>query len=227
MSDGLGFDPENELRRLLARVVAETRETGDLTGYPVLSERVLEAMTAVPRHCFVPAAQRDWAYADMPLPIGRGQTISQPFIVALMTELLELEPDAVVLEIGTGSGYQTAVLARLARWVYSVERVPELAEAAAHRLQGLGYDNVTIRAGDGGQGWEEYAPFDGIIVTAAAADIPPALARQLKPGGRLVVPVGPPGYTQDLRLLRKDEQGVVRGRSVLPVVFVPLVRDRE
>jgi protein-L-isoaspartate(D-aspartate) O-methyltransferase len=227
MSDGLGFDPENELRRLLARVVAETRETGDLTGCPVLSERVLEAMTAVPRHCFVPLERRDWAYADMPLPIGRGQTISQPFIVALMTELLELEPDAVVLEIGTGSGYQTAVLARLARWVYSVERVPELAEAAAHRLQGLGYDNVTIRAGDGGQGWEEYAPFDGIIVTAAAADIPPALARQLKPGGRLVVPVGPPGYTQDLRLLRKDEQGVVRGRSVLPVVFVPLIRDRE
>jgi len=227
MSDGLGFDPENELRRLLARVVAETRETGDLTGCPVLSERVLEAMTAVPRHCFVPAAQRDWAYADMPLPIGRGQTISQPFIVALMTELLELEPDAVVLEIGTGSGYQTAVLARLARWVYSVERIPELADSAARRLQELGYDNVTVRADDGGQGWEEHAPFDGIIVTAAAADIPPALARQLKPGGRLVVPVGLPGYTQDLRLLRKDEQGVVRGRSVLPVVFVPLIRDCE
>ena len=227
MSDGLGFDPESELRRLLERVVAETRETGGSTGCSALSERVLGAMKAVPRHCFVPVEQRDWAYADMPLPIGRGQTISQPFIVALMTELLELEPDAVVLEIGTGSGYQTAVLARLARWVYSVERIPELAEAAARRLRELGYDNVTIRAGDGGQGWEEYAPFDGIIVTAAAADIPPALARQLKPGGRLVVPVGPPGYTQDLRLLRKDEQGVVRGRSVLPVVFVPLVRDRE
>lgn len=227
MSDGLVFDPESPLRRLLARVVAETRETGETTGCSALSERVLGALAAVPRHCFVPVAQRDWAYADMPLPIGRGQTISQPFIVALMTELLELEPDAVVLEVGTGSGYQTAVLARLARWVYSVERIPELAESAARRLQEMGYDNVTIRVADGGQGWEEQAPFDGVIVTAAAADIPPALARQLKPGGRLVVPVGPPGYTQDLRLLRKDEQGVVRGRSVLPVVFVPLVRDRE
>ena len=227
MSDGLAFNPEGELRRLLERVVAETRETSGLTGCSALSQRVLEAMAAVPRHCFVPAERRAWAYADMPLPIGRGQTISQPFIVALMTELLELEPDAVVLEIGAGSGYQTAVLARLAQWVYSVERIPELAEAADRRLRELGYDNVTIRAADGGQGWEEYAPFDGVIVTAAAAEVPPALVRQLKPGGRLVVPVGLPGYTQDLRLLRKDEQGVVRGRSVLPVVFVPLVRDRE
>ena len=225
MSDGQVFDPEIPLRRLLARVVAETRETGETTGCPALSARVLGALAAVPRHCFVPAAQRDWAYADMPLPIGRGQTISQPFIVALMTELLELEPDAVVLEIGAGSGYQTAVLARLARWVYSVERIPELAESADRRLRELGYDNVTVRTADGGQGWEEHAPFDGVIVTAAAADIPPALVRQLKPGGRLVVPVGPPGYTQDLRLLRKDKQGVVQSRSVLPVVFVPLVRE--
>lgn len=225
MSDGLGFDPEGELRRLLERVIAETRETGGTTGCPELSAPVLKALRAVPRHCFVPVERRTWAYADMPLPIGRGQTISQPFIVALMTELLELEPDALVLEIGTGSGYQTAVLARLARWVYSVERIPDLAETAAHRLRELGYDNVTIRAGDGGQGWEEQAPFDGVIVTAAAADVPPALIRQLKPGGRLVVPVGPPGYTQDLRLLRKDAQGVVHSRSVLPVVFVPLVRD--
>ncbi len=227
MNDDLGFGPESPLRRLLARVVAETRETSGTTGCATLSERVLEALAAVPRHRFVPAAQRDWAYADMPLPIGRGQTISQPFIVALMTELLELEPDAVVLEVGTGSGYQTAVLARLARWVYSVERIPELAETAAERLRELGYDNVTIRAADGGQGWEEHAPFDAVIVTAAAAEIPPALARQLKPGGRLVVPVGPVGHTQDLRLLRKDAQGMMHGRSVLPVVFVPLVRDRE
>lgn len=227
MDDGQDFDPEIPRRRLLARVVAEARETGEMTGCPTLSEQVLKALATVPRHCFVPAAQRDWAYADMPLPIGRDQTISQPFIVALMTELLELEPNAVVLEIGTGSGYQTAVLARLARWVYSVERIPELAETADNRLRELGYDNVTIRVADGGQGWEEHAPFDGVIVTAAAAEIPPALARQLKPGGRLVVPVGPPGHTQDLRLLRKDEQGVTHGRSVLPVVFVPLVRDPE
>ncbi len=227
MDDGQDFDPEIPRRRLLARVVAEARETGEMTGCPTLSEQVLKALATVPRHCFVPAAQRDWAYADMPLPIGRDQTISQPFIVALMTELLELEPNAVVLEIGTGSGYQTAVLARLARWVYSVERIPELAETAGNRLRELGYDNVTIRAADGGQGWEEHALFDGVIVTAAAAEIPPALTRQLKPGGRLVVPVGPPGHTQDLRLLRKDEQGVTHGRSVLPVVFVPLVRDPE
>ncbi len=227
MSDGLVFDPESRLQRLLERVVAETRETGGTTGCPALSERVWGALATVPRHHFVPAAQRDLAYADMPLPIGRGQTISQPFIVALMTELLKLEPDAVVLEVGTGSGYQTAVLARLARWVYSMERIPELAETAARRLRELGYDNVTIRAADGGQGWEEHAPFDGVIVTAAATDIPPALVRQLKPGGRLVVPVGLPGRTQDLRLLRKDEQGVVQDRSVLPVVFVPLIRDLE
>ncbi len=227
MSDGLAFAPESDLRRLLERVVAETRETGAATGCPVLSERVLGALAAVPRHCFVPVAQRDWAYADIPLPIGRGQTISQPFIVALMTELLALEPDAVVLEIGAGSGYQTAVLARLARQVYSVERIPDLAEAAARRLRELGYTNVEVRTGDGGQGWEEYAPFDGVIVTAAAAEVPPALVRQLKPGGRLVVPVGLPGRTQDLRLLCKDERGMVHGRSVLPVVFVPLIRDGE
>ena len=227
MNAGLANDPESELQHLLARVVAETRETGDQTGCYVLSERVLGALAAVPRHCFVPVERREWAYADMPLPIGRGQTISQPFIVALMTELLALEPDAVVLEIGTGSGYQTAVLARLARQVYSVERIPELAEAAAHRLRELGYPNVEVRTGDGGQGWEEYAPFDGIIVTAAAADIPPALVRQLKPGGRMVVPVGAQYQTQDLRLLHKDERGMAYGRSVLPVVFVPLVRNRE
>ena len=227
MSDGLASELEGELRHLLARVVAETRETGNLTGCPVLSERVLGALGAVPRHHFVPVERREWAYADMPLPIGCGQTISQPFIVALMTELLELEPDAVVLEIGTGSGYQAAVLARLARQVYSVERIPELAESARRRLRELGYANVEVRADDGGRGWEEHAPFDSIMVTAAAAEIPPALVRQLKPGGRLVVPVGAQHWSQDLRLLRKDEQGVVHSRSVLPVVFVPLIRDGE
>jgi protein-L-isoaspartate(D-aspartate) O-methyltransferase len=133
----------------------------------------------------------------------------------------------VVLEVGTGSGYQTAVLARLARQVYSIERIPELAETAAHRLRELGYTNVEVGTGDGGQGWEEYAPFDGIMVTAAADETPPALVRQLKPGGRLVVPVGLPYRTQDLRLLHKDERDVVHDRSVLPVVFVPLVRDGE
>jgi protein-L-isoaspartate(D-aspartate) O-methyltransferase len=227
MSDGLVFDPEGALRKLLERVAAEIRETGALTGCHILSGRVLEALTAVPRHCFVPGERQEWAYANMPLPIGLGQTISQPFIVALMTELLEPDPQASVLEIGTGSGYQAAVLARLVRHVYSIERIPELAETAAQRLRALGFDNVTVRAADGSQGWEEHAPFDGIIVTAAAADIPPALVRQLKPGGRLVIPVGEQYRSQDLRLLRKDERGVVHDRSVLPVVFVPLVRDRE
>lgn len=220
-------DSERALRHLLEQVVAETRETGDRTGCHTLSARVLEALAAVPRHRFVPPDLLEWAYADRPLPIGRGQTISQPFIVALMTELLDLRPDAVVLEIGTGSGYQTAVLARLARQVYSVERIPALATAAARRLEELGFINVEIRADDGAQGWEEHAPFDGIMVTAAADETPPALVRQLKPGGRLVIPVGLPQRTQDLRLLHKDENGVVHDRSVLPVVFVPLIRDHE
>lgn len=214
-------------RRLLERVVAETRETGGSTGLYELSRRVLQAMTAVPRHCFVPPEQRDWAYADMPLPIGRGQTISQPFIVALMTELLAPGPEDVVLEVGTGSGYQTAVLASLARQVYSLERIPELAGAAARRLRELGFVNAEVRAGDGCLGWEERAPFEGVMVTAAAADVPEALVRQLKPGGRLVIPVGPPHRTQDLQVLDKDEQGRVRSRSVLPVVFVPLIGGFE
>lgn len=227
MTERLVGEYENARRYLLERVMAETRETGDLTGCYELSEGVLRALTTVPRHRFVPVEQVGLAYADMPLPIGRGQTISQPFIVALMTELLEPDPQAVVLEIGTGSGYQTAVLASLVRQVYSVERIPELAEAAARRLRELGYTNVEVRTDDGGWGWEEQAPFDGIMVTAAAADVPPALVRQLKPGGRLVIPVGAQYRSQDLRVLRKDERGVVESRSVLPVVFVPLVRDRE
>ena len=221
----LAGERENARRLLLERVVAEMRETGDLTGCYRLSDRVLQAMATVPRHRFVPVEERELAYADIPLPIGRGQTISQPFIVALMTELLRPDPQAVVLEIGTGSGYQAAVLASLVRQVYSVERIPELAEDASRRLRELGYANVEVRVADGGCGWEERAPFDGIVVTAAAADVPLALVQQLKPGGRLVVPVGERHRSQDLRVIGKDEQGSVETRSVLPVVFVPLVRD--
>lgn len=227
MNTDAAHDPDGLLRHLLDQVVAETRETGDLTGCHVLSERVLAALATVPRHRFVPVEQQEWAYADMPLPIGRGQTISQPFIVALMTELLNPAPDAVVLEIGAGSGYQAAVLARLARRVYSVERIPELASAARQRLSDLGFTNVEIRTGDGAEGWAEHAPYDGIIVTAAAAETPRALFQQLKPGGRLVAPVGPPRHTQDLRLMYKDEQGVIHSRNVLPVVFVPLVHEPQ
>ncbi|HRZ07916.1 MAG TPA: protein-L-isoaspartate(D-aspartate) O-methyltransferase [Candidatus Competibacteraceae bacterium] len=227
MSDRWMSDDQHQQarQRLLERVVTETRETGRSTGLDELSGRVMQAMATVPRHRFVPPEQCEWAYADRPLPIGRGQTISQPFIVALMTELLALGPEDVVLEIGTGSGYQTAVLASLARQVYSLERIPELADAATQRLQELGFANVAVRAGDGCLGWEEQAPFDGIMVTAAAATVPEALVRQLKPGGRLVIPVGPPQWTQDLQVLDKDEQGRVHVRSVLPVVFVPLISN--
>lgn len=227
MNDRPVEDYESEHRRLLEQVIAETRGTADLTGCSKLSEPVLRALAAVPRHRFVPPAQLAWAYADSPLPIGCGQTISQPFIVALMTELLALDARSVVLEVGTGSGYQTAMLASLARRVYSVERIPALAEAAERRLRELGIANVEIRIADGYQGWEEQAPFDAIMVTAAAAEVPPALVRQLKPGGRLAIPVGPQHRSQDLRVICKDESGASHSRSVLPVVFVPLVRDYE
>ncbi len=227
MNDRPVEDYESEHRRLLEQVIAETRGTADLTGCAKLSEPVLRALAVVPRHRFVPPAQLAWAYADSPLPIGCGQTISQPFIVALMTELLALDARSVVLEVGTGSGYQTAMLASLARRVYSVERIPALAEAAERRLRELGIANVEIRIADGYRGWEEKAPFDAIIVTAAAAEVPPALVRQLKPGGRLAIPVGPQHRSQDLRVICKDESGVLHSRSVLPVVFVPLVRDYE
>jgi len=227
MNDAAGPGYESARRRLLERVAAETRETGPSTGCYELSAPVLQAIADVPRHRFVCAEQLDLAYIDRPLPIGRGQTISQPFIVALMTELLRPDPQAAVLEIGTGSGYQTAVLARLARRVYSVERIPELAEAAARRLAELGFDNVEILNADGGLGWEAKAPFDAIMVTAAAEDVPSALLDQLKPGGRLVIPVGYQHRSQDLRVLVKDERGKVETRSVLSVVFVPLVRDRD
>lgn len=212
---------------LLEQIAADFRETAGRTGCAGLSRPVREALAKVPRHAFLLEAQRDWAYANRPLPIGRGQTISQPFIVALMSELLALPPQATVLEVGTGSGYQTAVLAQLARWVYSVERIPELAESAACRLQELGYANVAIRVGDGGAGWREHAPFDGIMVTAAATEIPPALVEQLKPGGRLVIPVGALRSTQDLQVLEKDAKGVIHARSALSVVFVPLIREGE
>lgn len=212
-------------QRLLEHVVAEMRDTAPLTGCPQLSDAVWHALAEVPRHRFVSAEQMDLAYINRPLPIGRGQTISQPFIVALMTELLRPDPQAVILEIGTGSGYQTAVLARLAQQVYSVERIPELAETARQRLVELDYANVEIRIDDGGRGWPEHAPFDGIMVTAAAEEVPPALVQQLKPGGRLVIPVGGLHDSQDLRVISKDAQGKVVERSVLSVVFVPLVRD--
>jgi protein-L-isoaspartate(D-aspartate) O-methyltransferase len=189
----------------------------------VSDSRVLHAMESVPRHQFVPLQHEDDAYGDYPLPIGHGQTISQPYIVALMTELLQLKGGEKVLEIGTGSGYQTAILALLALEVYSVERIPQLAEKARERLRELGYSNVYIRLGDGYDGWPEYAPYDAVIVTCAAEEMPQPLVDQLADGGRLVVPVGESGWSQSLVLIQKRGTEITR-REVTGVVFVPLVR---
>lgn len=188
-----------------------------------LDPDVLRVLRRTPRHLFVPEALSSRAYSDGALPIGHEATISQPFIVAVMTDLLQLDRDDVVLEVGTGSGYQAAILSQLAGRVYSVEIVPELARRAAAQLTALGYDNVSVRAGDGYAGWPEHAPFDAIIVTAGATHIPAPLVRQLKPGGRLVIPVGPSGRTQQLTLVRKDAAGRVRSQRLLDVNFIPMV----
>ena len=212
----------DEHAALMAEIEAEMRETARWTGRARLSPRVAAALAKVRREAFVPPRSADAAYANRPLPIGHGQTISQPFVVALMTELLDLEPDDSVLEVGTGSGYQAAVLAELAGKVFSIEVIPELASSAAAALASEGYANVVLRTGNGGLGWPEHAPFDAIIVTAAAPDIPPALIEQLRPGGRMVIPVGPPHGDQELMLLTKDAAGEVTRRNILPVAFVPL-----
>jgi protein-L-isoaspartate(D-aspartate) O-methyltransferase len=189
----------------------------------VRDPRILAAMARVPRHLFVPENLRASAYADEPLPIGEGQTISQPYIVAFMTETLRLDGAEKVLEIGTGSGYQTAVLAELVRDVYTVEIVEKLSVRAKGILEGLGYGNIHYREGDGSQGWPEAAPFDAIIVTAAAASLPPALGEQLAVGGRMIVPVGTD--LQELVLVRRDKKGLDQER-LLAVRFVPLVKAR-
>ena len=209
---------------MLEAIARDAHETGDKTGRPVFSAAVMEAMRTVPRAAFVPEAEKPFAHENRPLPIGHGQTISQPFVVALMTELLDIVPGARILEVGTGCGYQTAVLCALGATVYSVEVVAPLATAAAARLKALGYAQATVRAGDGHEGWPEEAPFDGIIVTAAAPSVPPALVTQLKPGGRLVIPVGPAGATQQLQRLERRADGSCAAKTVLPVAFVPLTR---
>ena len=186
---------------------------------------VLKAMREVARHCFVSSDFREEAYDDHPVPIGMRQTISQPYIVALMTELLRVKPSDRVLEVGTGSGYQSAVLSGLVSRVFTVEIYPSLAEEAGARLASLGYKNVKIRRGDGYFGWKEYAPFDAIIVTAASSEIPPPLLRQLKPGGRMCIPVGGPYQVQKLTLIEKLHDGSISTREVIPVRFVPLRGD--
>jgi len=226
MTDTCDDTVERRRAAMLREIAAEAVATARYSGRPAFDPRVMAALGRVPRHEFVPAAEQPLAYVNAPLAIGHGQTISQPYIVALMSDLLRVEPDHVVLEVGTGCGYQAAVLAELARRVYSVEVIPELAEAAAARLRRLGYDNVEVRAADGYQGWPEHAPYDGIIVTAAAPAVPPPLVAQLKAGGRLVIPVGTGYLGQDLMVLDKTAAGETEARSILPVAFVPL-RHRE
>jgi protein-L-isoaspartate(D-aspartate) O-methyltransferase len=209
-------------KTMLDDIVTLTRETRFETGRATLSERVLAAMDKVPRHRFVLPGDERYAYANRPLPIGHGQTISQPFIVALMTDLMEVKPGDRVLEIGTGSGYQAALLAELAGTVYTIEIVEPLAREAAERLKRLGYGNVVTKSGDGYQGWREHAPFDAIMVTAAPREVPQPLLDQLKPGGRLIVPVGGQAAGQSLLLIEKQPDGSVTRRTILAVRFVPL-----
>ena len=211
-----------ERARMVEEIAALARETGAETGRAVLSARVMAAMGKVPRHEFVAETERGNAYANRPLPIGRGQTISQPYIVALMTDLMDIKPGDRVLEIGTGSGYQAAVLAELAGTVYTVEIVEALAQEAKDRLARLGYRNVVARGGDGYRGWTEHAPFDAIMVTAAPEEVPQALIDQLKPGARLVVPVGGQLAGQSLLVVEKRSDGSIARRNILAVRFVPM-----
>ena len=210
---------------MLESIAASVRDSAAYTGRSELSERVMRRMGEVPRHAYVPDNLRSRAYLNTALPIAHEQTISQPMIVALMTDFLDPQAEDVVLEVGTGSGYQAAILAGLVDRVYSIEIIPELARSAAHTLQQQGIANVSVRAGDGYSGWPELAPFDGIIVTAAAPHIPQALIDQLKPDAKLVIPVDHPGGGQNLILVEKSRTGKLTQRSVLPVRFVPLTGE--
>ena len=212
---------EDRRQRMLAEIVAEAALTAGHTGRAAFSERVLRVVGSVPRHEFVPIELQPYAYLNRPLPIGYEKTVSQPFIVALMTDLLELEEGDAVLEIGAGAGYQAAVLAELARHVFSVEIIEELAQGAERRLQRLGYDNVKVRVANGYYGWAEHAPYDKIMVTAAPDLIPPPLLAQLKPGGRMVIPTGIPDR-QALVLVEKSAAGSLTTREILPVRFSEL-----
>jgi protein-L-isoaspartate(D-aspartate) O-methyltransferase len=213
-SDASAFDERvTERERLVESRIASQGITDDA---------VLEAMRTVPRHAFVPPEYDDAAYADRPLPIGHGQTISQPYVVAYMTEMLEVDASSRVFEVGTGSGYQAAVLAEIVATVHTIEIVEPLAESARARLDALGYDNVVVHTGDGYFGWEEAAPYDAIIVTAASGHIPPPLLDQLRPGGRMIIPVGPVHTVQQLILVEKTDEETVTTTQLLPVRFVPM-----
>jgi protein-L-isoaspartate(D-aspartate) O-methyltransferase len=219
-------DPVDARARLIEELRAQRSQLAGELGSATFDERVLAALGRVLRHEFVPDPLKSRAYENRPLPIGGGQTISQPFIVALMTELLRLKPGDRVLEVGTGSGYQAAVLAELVDRVYTIEIDPELGGRAAETLSRLGYSRVTARIGDGYHGWSEHAPFDAVIVTAAPSSIPPPLLAQLKPGGRLVIPVGEAFAVQSLMLVTKQPNGRIASEEILPVAFVPLTGAR-
>jgi protein-L-isoaspartate(D-aspartate) O-methyltransferase len=210
-------------QRMLADIDSSYASTRAETGFAAMSPRVRAAMGKVERHRLVEPRLADLAYRNHPLSIGQGQTISQPYIVALSTDLIDPQPQHAVLEVGTGSGYQAAVLAEVVKQVYSIELLPELGNTARERLAAMGYRNIEVRIGDGYAGWPEKAPFDAIVVTAAAPAIPPALVAQLKPGGRMVIPVGAAGGIQHLMLVTKRPDGSVEEKNVLAVRFVPLV----
>jgi protein-L-isoaspartate(D-aspartate) O-methyltransferase len=218
---------DRQTKRMLDDIESEVRYTRKMIGKDAFAKKVMKAMANVPRNEFVPNSYLDAAFNNGPLPIGHGQTISQPYIVALMTDMLEIEDDDTILEIGTGSGYQTAILAELCKQVYTIEYIPALADMAKARLKRLGYDNIEAISGNGYDGWPEHAPYDGIIVTAAASHIPKPLIEQLKPGGRLVIPVGRPHLYQELTLVEKDEAGEITIKEVLGVAFVPLQGERD
>jgi protein-L-isoaspartate(D-aspartate) O-methyltransferase len=214
------------MKAMLRDIEREVELTRGWIGKDALDKRVMKAMATVPREEFVPPGYQSLAFDNGPVPIGHGQTISQPYIVALMTDLLRTKPGDVILEVGTGSGYQAAVLSLLVKQVYSLELVEPLATEATERLERLGYTNVEVRHADGYKGLPEHAPYDGIIVTAAAPYIPEPLIEQLKPGGRLVIPVGQPGWTQELKVVEKKPDGGLETRDILGVAFVPLVGSR-
>jgi len=209
-------------QQMVREIRQNVADTARYIGKSALNERVMSAMATVPRHEFVPTSMHSVAYENRPLPIGHGQTISQPYIVALMTDLVDLDEQDVVLEIGTGSGYQAAILSALVKKVYTIEIVEALGLSAGKRLQKLGYNNVEARIGDGYYGWPEQGPFDAIVVTAASSHIPPPLVQQIKPGGIMLIPVGSQFQVQQLTLVQKDKAGGVITRQVLPVRFVPL-----
>ena len=213
--------------RMVAEVEAMYADTGRETGLKSMSPAVRAALGRVERHRLIPDEEKSAAYANRPLPIGNGQTISQPYIVALSADLLAPRPDQVVLEVGTGSGYQAAVLAETVKQVYSIELIESLGRTAAQRLAQMGYRNIEVKIGDGYAGWPEKAPFDGIVVTAAAPHIPPALIAQLKTGARMVIPVGGDGFIQYLKVVTKRADGGYDEREIIPVRFVPLVPGKR